>query len=193
MEIGETIRCGLPFLIRQIHVGLPFLSCRCLSSHAVLLQASSARTMYPRASSAVASLEYRYSPTWMTEADGARADRGHRDHKAMHWARYSLGFLLRDAMPVRVCKILDVDATIATNASSVVLRGCRRFIQPRIRRGDEEDAVIAVKRRGGHLVILASYSVDDRSLGGTNSILVPSSVLATSISRQFSTPPSSET
>ncbi len=114
------IQCGLPFLIRQIHVGLPFLSCRCLSSHAVLLQASSARTTYPRASSAVASLEYRYSPTWMTEADGARADRGHRDHKAMHWARYSLRFLLRDAMPVRVCKILDVDATIATNTSSLI-------------------------------------------------------------------------
>ncbi len=59
--------------------------------------------------------------------------------------------------------------------------------------GYEEDVVFAVKRRGAHLIVLASCLVEDRSLGGTHNILVPCvSVLATSISRQFGTPPSTE-
>ncbi len=49
--------------------------------------------------------------------------------------------------------------------------------------------------RGAHLVVSTSCPVVGyRSLGGTHNILVPCfSVLATSISRQFSTPPSAET
>ncbi|KAK0429932.1 hypothetical protein EV421DRAFT_2025534 [Armillaria borealis] len=77
---------------------------------------------------------------------------------------------------------------------AVVLSGCHRFIQPRICRGDEGDAAIAVKRRGAHLIVFTSRLLEERSLRRTDSILVPCfSVLATSISRQFSPSPSSET
>ncbi|KAK0245045.1 hypothetical protein EDD85DRAFT_783015 [Armillaria nabsnona] len=68
-----------------------------------------------------------------------------------------------------------------------------RVESPRIRRGYEKDPVFAVKGRSTHLIVLALCLVEIRSLGGTHGIPVRGfSVLATSISRQTSTPPSAE-
>ncbi|KAK0232596.1 hypothetical protein IW262DRAFT_3697 [Armillaria fumosa] len=102
-----------------------------------------------------------------------RADSSCRQRsKGLHQARWSHRFLLRE---------YDARTTITTSLiahtmTAVVTRGRRRSIQPRICRGDEKDAAIAVKGRGAHLgVSTSSLVVGDRSLGVTDSILLPSS------------------
>ncbi len=116
------------FLIRQIHVSLPFLSRRCLSSHTVLLQPSSVRATNPWASSAVASLESRYS-THRPTYDGSVS----QFTEQMELVPAEVEGIIQpciklagrihssymNTVRVRVCEIVDVDATIATNTSSL--------------------------------------------------------------------------
>ncbi len=96
-------------------------------------------------------------------ADGAPAGGGQRDRKVMHQARWSCPFLLREydartSLQNLGRRFHDRNKhSIAHTA--VVLRGYLRFVRPRIRRGDEEDAVVAVKRCGAHLVVWTSCLV----------------------------------